>query len=101
MLETILRFRPGAVKAGGDAITSKIDVTTNFTQLGEIEIQTNVPAGLRRRGTFDFPVLGLGVCVSYDAPAIRDVRIRIGGAGSHPVAATAFVPPSRMSTSWR
>ncbi len=44
---------------------------------------------LRRRGTFDFPVLGVGVCVHRRGQAIDELRIRIGGAGSAPIAATA------------
>jgi 4-hydroxybenzoyl-CoA reductase subunit beta len=42
---------------------------------------------LRRRGSFDFPVLGVGVCVWRDGAAVADVRIRIGGAGSSPIRA--------------
>jgi 4-hydroxybenzoyl-CoA reductase subunit beta len=65
---------------------------------GELLSQVHLPAQngwvasyrkLRRRGTFDFPVLGVGVCVFRDGDAIRDVRIRIGGAGSHAIPATA------------
>ncbi len=37
---------------------------------------------LRRRGTFDFPVLGVGVCLHMDGDRVSDVRIRIGGVGS-------------------
>ncbi|MEM7200071.1 MAG: xanthine dehydrogenase family protein subunit M [Planctomycetota bacterium] len=44
---------------------------------------------LRRRGTFDFPVLGVGACVWTEGGVITDVKIRIGGAGSWPIAATA------------
>jgi 4-hydroxybenzoyl-CoA reductase subunit beta len=43
---------------------------------------------LRRRGTFDFPVLGVGVWLRRERDGIADVRIRIGGAGSRPLAAT-------------
>jgi len=43
---------------------------------------------LRRRGTFDFPVLGVGVNLTMAGAAIEDLRIRIGGAGSYPIAAT-------------
>ncbi len=43
---------------------------------------------LRRRETFDFPVLGVGVCVWRDGEAIVDIRIRIGGAGSYAIPAT-------------
>lgn len=44
---------------------------------------------LRRRGTFDFPVLGVGACVWFDGDMVREARIRIGGAGSYPIRATA------------
>ena len=37
---------------------------------------------LRRRGTFDFPVLGVGACVHYEGEVVRRARIRLGGAGS-------------------
>lgn len=43
---------------------------------------------LRRRGTFDFPVLGVGVCVKLDGPVVREVRIRLGGAGSWAIPCT-------------
>lgn len=65
---------------------------------GELLTQVHLPATngwkasyrkLRRRATFDFPVLGIGVCLFVDGDTIRDVRIRIGGAGSHAIPATA------------
>lgn len=68
------------------------------TKPGELLTQVHLPAlngwkssyrKLRRRGTFDFPVLGVGVCVWKDGDTIRDLRIRIGGAGSHAIPATA------------
>jgi len=43
---------------------------------------------LRRRGTFDFPVLGVGVCLKMQGDTVEDVRIRIGGAGSWAIPAT-------------
>ena len=64
---------------------------------GEILTQVHLPAlngwrssyrKLRRRNTFDFPVLGVGVCAWFDGDVIRDIRIRIGGAGSHAIPAT-------------
>ncbi|MFN2384365.1 MAG: xanthine dehydrogenase family protein subunit M [Gemmatimonadota bacterium] len=40
---------------------------------------------LRRRGAFDFPVLGVGAWVERDAGGIvRDARVVLGGVGSHP-----------------
>ncbi len=65
---------------------------------GELLTQVHLPpAGewkasyrkLRRRGTFDFPVLGVAVWLQRHGEAIADVRIRIGGAGSWPIPATA------------
>jgi len=43
---------------------------------------------LRRRGTFDFPVLGVAACLRLDGGVVTAASIRIGGAGSHPMAAT-------------
>jgi len=42
---------------------------------------------LRRRGTFDFPVLGVGASLKLAGDTVEDVRIRIGGAGSWPIPA--------------
>ncbi len=46
-------------------------------------------AKLRRRNTFDFPVLGIGAAVWFedDDKTIAKARIRIGGAGSYPIPA--------------
>jgi 4-hydroxybenzoyl-CoA reductase subunit beta len=43
---------------------------------------------LRRRGSFDFPVLGVGACLWFDGDVVERAEIRIGGAGSHPIRAT-------------
>ena len=45
-------------------------------------------AKLRRRGTFDFPVLGVGACLWFDGEIIRDARVRLGGVGSFAIPAT-------------
>jgi 4-hydroxybenzoyl-CoA reductase subunit beta len=42
---------------------------------------------LRRRGTFDFPVLGIGACLWFDGDVVSRAEIRIGGAGSWPIPA--------------
>jgi 4-hydroxybenzoyl-CoA reductase subunit beta len=42
---------------------------------------------LRRRGSFDFPVLGVAACLHLDGDTVRKAAIRIGGAGSHPIPA--------------
>lgn len=44
---------------------------------------------LRRRDTFDFPVLGVGACVWTDSAGIvTKANIRLGGAGSYAIPAT-------------
>lgn len=44
---------------------------------------------LRRRGTFDFPVLGVGACLWFDdRGVVTKANIRLGGAGSFAIPAT-------------
>lgn len=43
---------------------------------------------LRRRGSIDFPVLGVGACLRMDGGTIAEARVRIGGLGSNAIAAT-------------
>src|SRR4029453_12589598 len=45
---------------------------------------------LRRRGSFDFPVLGVATSLKFSADGtIEDSKIILGGVGSHPVEAVA------------
>jgi 4-hydroxybenzoyl-CoA reductase subunit beta len=47
---------------------------------------------LRRRGSFDFPILGVAVALRQDADGIvRDARLTLGAVASHPVEATEAV----------
>jgi 4-hydroxybenzoyl-CoA reductase subunit beta len=39
---------------------------------------------LRRRGTFDFPVLGVAAWIRWDGPRVADARVVLGGVASHP-----------------
>jgi 4-hydroxybenzoyl-CoA reductase subunit beta len=41
---------------------------------------------LRRRGTFDFPVLGVAAWVRWNGDVVADARIVLGGVASHPQA---------------
>jgi 4-hydroxybenzoyl-CoA reductase subunit beta len=45
---------------------------------------------LRRRGTFDFPVLGTAACLWFerDGKTVEQAAIRLGGAGSYPIRAS-------------
>ena len=42
---------------------------------------------LRRRGAFDFPVLGVGAAVWYDGNVVRDAKIFLGAVASKPIEA--------------
>ena len=44
---------------------------------------------LRRRGSFDFSVLGVAVALRSEGETVREARIVLGGVGSQPRAATA------------
>jgi 4-hydroxybenzoyl-CoA reductase subunit beta len=44
---------------------------------------------LRRRGSFDFPVLSVGAALSREAGRITDARLVLGGVASAPVRLTA------------
>ncbi len=39
---------------------------------------------LRRRGSFDFPVLGVAAWIAWDGATVRDARIVLGGVASYP-----------------
>jgi 4-hydroxybenzoyl-CoA reductase subunit beta len=43
---------------------------------------------LRRRGSFDFPVLGVAVCARLDGDVVREARIVLGAVASQPREAT-------------
>ena len=43
---------------------------------------------LRRRQTFDFPVLGVGACLWFEGKRVAKASIRLGGAGSYAIPAT-------------
>jgi len=59
----------------------------------EVLTQVRLPAAngwdatyhkLRRRGSFDFPVLGVAAWVWWDGDRVADARIVLGGVASHP-----------------
>jgi CO/xanthine dehydrogenase FAD-binding subunit len=55
---------------------------------------------LRRRGSFDFPVLGVATAVGFDGDVVRDARIVLGAVESRPLrasAAEAFLVGKRLT----
>jgi len=43
---------------------------------------------LRRRDTFDFPILGVAACLWFDRGVVQKANVRLGGAGSYAIPAT-------------
>src|SRR6202165_62184 len=50
---------------------------------------------LRRRPSFDFPILGVAVAVTWDDGVVRQVRGALGAVGSRPVDITVLLQPLR------
>ena len=57
----------------------------------EILTEVKIPSGLkstywklRRRGSFDFPILGVAVGLRFDGEVIQDARIALGASASRP-----------------
>jgi 4-hydroxybenzoyl-CoA reductase subunit beta len=48
---------------------------------------------LRRRPSFDFPILGVAVALGWNDGAIRHARGVLGAVGSHPVDISAYLKP--------
>ena len=48
---------------------------------------------LRRRGSFDFPIMGAAVALWWDDGVVRNARGALSAAGSHPVEITPFLKP--------
>ena len=46
---------------------------------------------LRRRGSFDFPIMGAAVAIWWDDGTVRNARGALSAAGSHPVEITSFL----------
>jgi 4-hydroxybenzoyl-CoA reductase subunit beta len=52
---------------------------------------------LRRRGSFDFPVLGVAAWVQWEGPTVTDARIVLGGVASWPQSVTEAADAVRGS----
>ena len=54
---------------------------------------TSVYWKLRRRPSFDFPILGVAIALAWDGGIVREARGALGAVGSHPVDISAFLAP--------
>ncbi len=79
------------VPAGRFYANDGIDYLTKQPDEILVEVRLPAPNGwdavyhkLRRRGSFDFPVLGVGAWVQWDGGRVADARIVLGGVASWP-----------------
>jgi len=69
------------------------EVITSVHLPASVGKRTSAYWKLRRRPSFDFPILGVAVALAWDDGVIREARGALGAVGSHPVDITAFLAP--------
>ncbi len=85
---------------GIDYLTKRPDEIVTEIVLPPADGWRSVYLKLRRRGSFDFPVLGVAVAARLDGLVVRDARIVLGAVASLPreaTAATAAVRGERLT----
>jgi 4-hydroxybenzoyl-CoA reductase subunit beta len=79
---------------GIDYTTKRRDEVITAIHLPPVEGRvTSAYWKLRRRPSFDFPILGVAVAINWDDGVVREARGALGAVGSHPVDITAFLAP--------
>src|SRR4029077_13765642 len=79
---------------GIDYTTKRRDEVITAIQLPPVEGRvTSAYWKLRRRPSFDFPILGVAVAITWDDGVVRQARGALGAVSSHPVDITAFLAP--------
>jgi len=77
---------------GIDYTTKKADEIITTVELPWVEGRmTSAYWKLRRRPSFDFPILGVAVAIAWDDGVVREARGALGAVGSHPVDISAFL----------
>jgi 4-hydroxybenzoyl-CoA reductase subunit beta len=79
---------------GIDYTTKKADEIITGVELPAVEGRmTSAYWKLRRRPSFDFPILGVAVAIEWDDGIIRKARGALGAVGSQPVDISSFLAP--------
>src|ERR1700682_2915229 len=79
---------------GIDYTTKKADEIITTVELPAMEGRmTSAYWKLRRRPSFDFPILGVAVAIAWDDGVVREARGALGAVGSHPVDISTFLRP--------
>ncbi len=70
---------------GINYLTKQPDEILTAVRLPALDGWDAVYHKLRRRGSFDFPVLGVAAWVRWEGATVADARIVLGGVASHPL----------------
>jgi len=66
-------------------LTRRQDEIVTKVLVPRIEGQRSVYRKVRRRGSFDFPILGVAACLQMDGAEVRRARLVLGAVHTHPV----------------
>lgn len=69
------------------------EVITNIEMAAPNGRLTSAYWKLRRRPSFDFPILGVAIALTWDDGQIRSARGALGAVGSHPVEISSYLAP--------
>jgi 4-hydroxybenzoyl-CoA reductase subunit beta len=78
---------------GIDYLTKQPEDVLTAVHLPPATRTTTAYHKLRRRGSFDFPVLGVAVVLHWDDGVVRDARVALGAVGSRPLDVSAALAP--------
>jgi 4-hydroxybenzoyl-CoA reductase subunit beta len=79
---------------GIDYTTKRRDEVITALQLPAVKGRmTSAYWKLRRRPSFDFPILGVAIAITWDDGVVRHARGALGAVGSHPVDITPYLAP--------
>ncbi len=78
---------------GIDYTTKQPDEVITSVEFPAAPSTTSAYWKLRRRGSFDFPILGAAVVIWWDDGVVRQARAAMSAVGSHPVDISAYLSP--------
>ena len=70
---------------GIEYLTRRPDEILSKVLVPRLEGQRSVYRKVRRRGSFDFPLLGVAACLRMDGATVRRARLVLGAVHTHPV----------------
>jgi 4-hydroxybenzoyl-CoA reductase subunit beta len=101
--EVTLHSVEGTRRIGANALYKDDGIDYTNKRRDEVITSVHVPAPdgrltssywkLRRRPSFDFPILGVAIALAWDDGAVREARGALGAVGSHPVDISGYLEP--------